>query len=549
VEDAVYGSRLAGFDPAALLESFAVAMLDVARRPGVAAREAARLALAELEEMVAVGRSILGDDHATPSAPEDPRFSDRAWKENPFLRFVHGTYRASATSLHRLLDSTDVPEPTRRKARFVLDLWLDAASPTNVPWLNPQVAKEAIDTGGLSLLRGVANFVRDAGQGGMPSQAPGSFEVGQSLAATPGRVVFRNDLIELIAYEPQTETVFADPIVYSPPWINKYYVLDLAPGRSFVEYAVRAGFTVFAISYRNPDASQATLTMDDYLREGLLTAVDTAATITGSRHVNLLGVCLGGTLTAIALAVLAARGDADRVGCATLLNTLVDFSDPGEISVFTDKAAIERIERRMFGRGYLEPAELSGPFTWMRANELVWNRVVSSWYLGKRPPAFDILAWNDDATRLPAAMHSQYLRACYLNNLLVQPGAFVIDGTPVDVGLVETPLFVLGSEKDHIAPWRTTYRTTQLVAGEVRYVLSPSGHIAGMVSPPGSSNTYYRRRQDCPPTADEWLDAAERVTGSWWEEWTAWAASRSGEQAAPPELPAGEPAPGSYVRG
>ena len=392
---------------------------------------------------------------------------------------------------------------THRKARFLLDLWLDAAAPTNVPWLNPTVVKEVVDTGGFNLARGFSNFVRDvARNGGLPSQVDRkALALGRDLAATPGRVVLRNDLIELIAYEPQTESVFAQPIVYSPPWINKYYVLDLAPGRSFIEHAVGRGFTVFAISYRNPDASMADLTMDDYLRLGWLTAVDRAAELTGAERVNVLGVCLGGTLTAIGLAVLAARGEAGRVGWATLVNALVDFSDPGDIGVFTDEATVQKIERRTARRGYLKPSELSGPFTWMRANDLVWRYVISGWYLGSRPPAFDILAWNDDATRLPAAMHTQYLRSCYVENLLTRPGGFVADGMPVDIGAIKTPLYVLGAENDQrgrlvVVDVRRTRRQA-VDAGKVAAVLllrDPAGEFVDRLDHRAEA-----RREDQPP--------------------------------------------------
>jgi polyhydroxyalkanoate synthase len=325
--------------------------------------------------------------------------------------------------------------------------------------------------------------------------------------------------------------------------------MDLAPERSFIEWAVRHNRTVFAISYRNPDASMADVTLDDYLRDGVLAALDRAQELTGAGRVNLLAVCLGGTLAAIALAVLAARGQGDRIGWATFLNTLVDFSDPGEIAVFTDEAAVERLERRMRSRGYLSAEELSGPFTLMRTNDLVWRYVISSWYQGKRPPPFDILAWNADATRMPAAMHSEYLRACYVDNRLVEPGAFVADGTPVDLSAVETPLYVLGGDADHIAPWRSTYRTTQLVGGEARYVLSSSGHIASMVNPPGNPKASYSTRDECPADADEWLAGAKRAEGSWWDDWIAWASARSGDRVVPPALPPGQPAPGTYVRG
>ena len=547
--DGAYGLRLSGIDPASLTTAFARGVLALAGRPQELVREAASLAADEAGVALDAARVALGAE--AEALEDDPRFADRAWSANPFLRLTLGTYLAGARSARRLLDRAELPEATHRKARFLLDLWLDAAAPTNLPWLNPTVVKEVVDTGGLNLARGFSNFVRDvARNGGLPSQVDReALELGRDLAATPGRVVLRNELIELIAYEPQTETVFTEPIVYSPPWINKYYVLDLAPGRSFIEHAVRRGFTVFAISYRNPDASMAGLTMDDYLRLGWLEAVDRAAEVTGAKRVNILGVCLGGTLTAIALAVLGARGEAGRIGWATLVNALVDFSEPGDIGVFTDEATVRKIERRTARRGYLKPSELAGPFMWMRANDLVWRYVISGWYLGNRPSAFDILAWNDDATRLPAAMHTQYLRSCYVENLLTRPAAFVADGTPVDIGAIETPLYVLGADNDHIAPWRATYRTTQLVSGPSLYVLGFSGHIASMVNPPGNPKSWYATGEECPPSADEWLAGAERHAGTWWEHWSGWAAERSGDRVPPPSLPPGEAAPGRYVRG
>jgi polyhydroxyalkanoate synthase len=549
--DGAYGLRLSAIDPASLTTALAKGMVNLALRPQEVAREAVALAADEAGVALDAARVAFGRDRRPVAEEDDARFSDRAWNENPLLRLTLGTYLAGARSSRRLLDRADLPEETRRKARFLLDLWLDAAAPSNVPWLNPRVVKEAVDTGGLSLARGFSNFLRDvARNGGLPSQVDrDALEVGRDLAVTPGRVVLRNELIELIAYEPQTETVFAEPIVYSPPWINKYYVLDLSPGRSFIEFAVGRGFTVFAISYRNPDASMADLRMDDYFRLGWLAAVDRAAELTGAPRVNVLGVCLGGTLTAIGLAALAERGQAERIGWAALVNSLVDFSDPGDIGVFTDEETVRKIEQRMARRGYLEPSELSGPFTWMRANDLVWRYVVSSWYLGNRPPAFDILAWNDDATRMPAAMHSQYLRSCYVENLLPKPGALVIDGTPIDIGAIDTPLYVFGAEKDHIAPWRSTYRTTQLASGPSQYVLGFSGHIASMVNPPGNEKSWYATRDDCPPDAEEWLAGAERHSGTWWEHWADWAEGRSGKRVSPPTLPLGDAAPGRYVRG
>jgi polyhydroxyalkanoate synthase len=550
-EDVTYGLGLAGVDPAALTAALAEAALSIASQPGVAARSLGELALEEGAVGLDVARTILGADGELQVAPErgDRRFADRAWTENPFLRGAAESYLVASRWAERTLEEAALPEPKKRKARFVLRLLLDAAAPTNAIWFHPSVLKEAIDTGGLSIAKGFANFLEDlVRNSGLPQQVDASaFELGKTLAATPGRVVFRNDLIELIAYEPQTETVFAEPLLYSPPWVNKYYVMDLAPTRSFVEYAVREGFTVFAISYRNPDQSMAGLKLDDYLRDGLLAAVDQVRGITAAARVNVLGVCLGGTLTAMALGVLAARGEQARIGSAALVNTLVDFSDPGEIAIFTDEQSIQRIERRTSRRGYLKASEMASAFTWMRGNDLVWSYVVSSWGMGKRPPPFDILAWNADGTRLPAAMHSQFLRACYLENRLAK-GTLELAGTAIDLSRVDTPLYVLGCERDHIAPWRTAYQSTQLVTGQRRFVLGGSGHIAGMVAPPDNAKSSYWTNDELPADPDRWLAAAERKQGSWWEDWAAWASARSGERVAPPALPDGEPAPGRYVR-
>jgi polyhydroxyalkanoate synthase len=550
-EDVTYGLGLAGVDPGALTGALAEAGLRLAAQPDVLARSLGELALEEGTVALDVVRMLLGADGDPRVKPEpgDRRFADRAWTENPFLRGAAESYLVASRWAERTLDAVNLPDRTARKARFALRLLLDAAAPSNAIWLHPSVLKEAIDTGGLSLARGFGNFVEDVVRhGGRPRHVdPGAFELGRTLAATPGRVVYRNDLIELLAYEPQTETVFARPILYSPPWVNKYYVMDLAPGRSFVEYAVQQGFTVFAISYRNPDESMGDLRLDDYLRDGLLAALEQAATISGSPTVDVVGVCLGGTLTAMALGVLSARGEAERVGSATLINTLVDFSDPGEIAIFTDEAAIERIERRTSRRGYLKASEMAAAFTWMRGSDLVWSYVVTSWGMGKRPVPFDILAWNADGTRLPAAMHSQFLRACYLNNSLAA-GELELDGTRVDLSQVQTPLYVVGCERDHIAPWRSTYRTMQLVEGERRFVLGSSGHIAGMVVPPGSPKAFYWTREGTPADAGEWLGSAERADGTWWEDWSGWASQRAGGRVQPPTLPEGEPAPGQYVR-
>ena len=550
VEEVSYGSVFAGLDPVSLGDAMREAGRAVASDPRRFALALSELALAQGNIGLATARRLLGGDGEA-ARVSDRRFADRAWRDNPVLRGTYEGYTAFTDWALRLLAGADLDEHTARKARFGFSMLLDAMSPSNVPCLNPAVVKEAVDTGGLSVLRGIRNFVDDlVTNGGRPRQVDTSpFEVGRNLAATPGRVVFRNDLMELLAYEPQTDKVHAQPLLCSPPWINKYYVMDLAPGRSFIEWAVQHGFTVFAISYRNPDASMSSVTMDDYLCDGLVTALEQASQIAESPQVNIVGLCLGGTLGTIGLAHLAARGEGDRIGWTTLTNTLVDFSQPGDLGVFTDEDTVRRLEERMASQGYLESTEMSGTFDWMRGNDLVWNYVVDNWYMGKTPPAFDILTWNGDSTRMPAAMHSQYLRSCYLENLLVKPGAFTIAGTPIDLGKIETPLYVLSAEADHIAPWRSAYKTTQLTSGENRFTLSNSGHIAGIVNPPGNPKGVHWVRDDCPSDPDLWLSGAEKRQGSWWEHWVEWARERSGDLVDPPALPSGERAPGRYVKG
>ncbi len=481
--------------------------------------------------------------------PGDRRFADRAWSENPVLRALAESYLAGSRTARQLVKAGGGTPEARRKRAFVTELLLDAAAPTNLPFLNPSVVKEAIETGGLSLVRGAGNFVEDVVRnGGQPRQVDASpLHVGEQLAATPGRVVMRNDLVEVLAYEPQTKSVHEVPILASPPWINKYYIMDLAPGRSFLEFAVKNGFTVFCLSYRDPDRAMSSLGMDDYLTDGLLAGLERVEQVTGARQTALFGLCLGGTLLGILLGYLAAQGEADRIAWAATTNTLLDFGDPGKLGVFTGESSISALEKVMEKKGFLPASMMRGTFDWLRSTDLIWNSVINNWYEGKQPAVFDILAWNADSTNLPARMHSQYLRSCYLENRLVEPGAFEILSTPIDLSKITTPLYVLGAEADHIAPWRSTYRTTQLVSGEARYVLTSSGHIAGIVNPPGNPKARYWSRPDCPPDADDWRAGAEAHQGSWWEDWLVWASERSGKLVAPPELPPGPKAPGRYV--
>ena len=539
------------------LPSFGRAMAEVglglARHPLHATlagtRYAAGLAAAG---MVAAARAA-GTATTPPLLPpaKDRRFADPAWEQNPWYFGVLQRYLLLGRFLQDLVDAAQLDERQRDKAALAVQLVVDAVAPTNFLWNNPAALKRAFDTGGRSLLRGAHNFLLDlATNNGRPRQVDTSpFRVGENLAATPGKVVFRNRLMELLQYEPQTKTVFEVPLLCSPPWINKYYVMDLAPGRSFVEWAVRHGHTVFAISYRNPDPEMRDVKLDDYLLEGPRTALDVIQDITGAPQANLVGLCLGGTLTTMLLAHLAATGD-QRVASATLLNTLVDFSEPGALGCFTDRASIERLERKMARRGYLEGGEMAATFDLLRTNDLVWNYVVSNWLMGEDPPAFDLLAWNADSTRMPAAMHSFYLRSCYLENQLAR-GAMELAGVRLRLAAVTEDIYLVGAQTDHITPWRSSYKTTQLVKGEVRFVLSSSGHIAGIVNPPSPKARHWTNDR-LPPDPDAWLAAATEHQGSWWDDWAKWAGRHAGQRRKPPPMgsttyrPIAD-APGSYV--
>jgi polyhydroxyalkanoate synthase len=486
-------------------------------------------------------------------ARKDRRFADSAWEENPLFFGERQAYLAWALYVHDLVEAAGLDKRTEDKAAFALGLLVDALSPTNFLFSNPAALRKAAETRGKSLVRGLRNFVDDAlHNGGFPRQVDRSaFEVGGNLASTPGKVVFRNELMELIQYHPQTETVFEVPLLVSPPWINKYYLMDLAPGRSFIEWAVQHGHTVFAISYRNPDESMRGVSLDDYLINGPRAALDVIRDITGSPVANIAGLCIGGTLTVMLLAYLEAAGE-HRVNTATLLNTLVDFSEPGPLGAFTDLATIENLERRMAETGFLAASDMSRTFNSLRANDLIWHYVASNWLMGEDPPAFDILAWNADSTRMPAAMHSFYLRYCYVDNQLAA-GNMTLAGRRLKLKDVKSDLYIVGAEEDHIAPWASSYATTHLLGGDIRYVLTSSGHIAGIVNPPSSKRRYWTNDAH-PASGHEWLKGATQHDGSWWEDWVAWMATRAGKQTKPPSMgsaahPPVADAPGEYVHG
>ena len=546
---------MTGADPVSFVRSLGAAAAALVKNPAGVVAANTRLAIGLAAAMRATGERAMGVETSGPVSPAagDKRFNDPAFADNPLYFLLEQQYLLGGQLVTELLDAAGLKPRQDLKARFAANFILDALSPTNTLPGNPAAIRQAFDTGGKSLARGAKNMVDDfRHNGGWPSQVDASgFEVGVNMAATPGAVVYRSDLIELIQYEPQAEQVHAVPLLFCPPWINKYYIMDLAPGKSLIEWALQHGHTCFAISYRNPDSTMRDLNFEDYLRKGPLDAVRVIREITGAPEVNTLSVCLGGTLTAIALAYNAATGDRS-IKSATFLNTLTDFSVPGTLGVFTDEATIAGLEKQMAKRGFLDADKMAHTFDALRANDLVFGYVVNNWLLGKKPPAFDLLVWNKDSTRMPAKMHSQYLRSCYLNNEFAR-GEFEIDGQKLDPSKVEIDTYVLSAVDDHIVPWVSGYRTTQVLGGHNRFVLSTSGHIAGIVNPPGPKPKHWTNDAR-PADAEAWKAGARLQEGTWWEDWAEWIAGQGGPMVAPPselgskEHPPIEAAPGSYVR-
>jgi polyhydroxyalkanoate synthase subunit PhaC len=500
------------------------------------------------------GRGADDSGPGTAALAKDKRFADRTWRDNPAFFAIGQAYLAAVGLTEDLLAAGRGDPVTDAKARLASDLILAALAPTNYLATNPAALKRAFETGGASVVAGARNFLDDLKNNkGMPRQVDTRpFEIGRNLAATPGKVVFRNDLMELIQYAPQTPQIRSVPMLASPPWINKYYIMDLAPGRSFLEWAIAHERAVFAISYRNPDPSMRGVTLDDYLVHGPQTALDVITDITGAPKIDIVGLCLGGALTAMLAAYLTGAGD-DRLGSITLLNTLLDYSEPGVLGAFTDEQTVSRLEKQMERQGVLEGRQMATTFDALRPNDLIFNYVVSNWLLGQDPPAFDILAWNSDNTRMPATMHAFYLRSLYLRNELAR-GVMEIKGQRLSLADVGNDVYVVGAINDHIVPWPASYKTTGLMGGDVRYVLSSGGHIAGIVNPPGPKAWYEVGKPPNPATAQQWREAAERHSGSWWEDWAKWAGRRAGRRTEPPAMgsekyPAIAEAPGSYVRG
>ena len=504
-------------------------------------------------------RRMLGEtpDPVVAPAPGDRRFKHEDWHENEIFDFIKQSYLLSARYVQNVVKNVDgLDEKTAQKLDFYARQFVDALAPTNFLLTNPEVLRRTVETGGENLVRGLNNLLADLerGKGKLHIKMTDyeAFKVGENIATTPGAVIFQNDLIQLIQYSPTTEKVLKRPLLITPPWINKYYILDLRPKNSFVRWAVAQGHTVFMISWVNPDERLADKTFDNYMLEGPLAALEAIEQATGEREVNAIGYCLGGTLLACTLAHMAAKEDT-RIRTATFFTTLVDFAEAGELTVFIDEEQLKALEESMQKRGYLDGSEMAATFNMLRANDLIWSFVVNNYLLGQEPFPFDLLYWNSDSTRMPAAMHSFYLRKMYQENRLSQPGGITLGGTPIDLGRIAVPSYILATREDHIAPWKACYKATQLYAGRKRFVLAASGHIAGVVNPPDAGKYSHWVNTELPPDPDAWLAGATELAGSWWPDWQRWVAalSKAKVDARTPgdgKLAVIEPAPGSYVK-
>ena len=486
-------------------------------------------------------------------AAGDARFKDQDWSSNFVFDHIKQSYLIAARHIQQAVSKVGgLPPDTEKKVAFFTRQYVDALAPSNFLLTNPQVLRETLASGGQNLVRGLNNLLTDLEKGHgelrISMTDENAFELGRNVATTPGKVVHQTALMQLIQYLPATGQVYKRPLVIIPPWINKYYILDLREKNSFIRWAVAQGHTVFVLSWVNPDARLAQKGFDDYMREGALAAFDAIEKLTGERDVNAIGYCLGGTLLGATLGYLSNKNQ-DRVSSATFFVSLLDFSQPGELGVFIDEQQVANLEKKMNQRGYLEGSEMAGTFNLLRANDLVWSFVVNNYLLGKDPFPFDLLYWNADSTRMPARMHSFYLRNMYINNLLGKPGGIELDGVPIDLGAVKVPSYFISTVEDHIAPWQATYKGAKYLGGPVRFVLGGSGHIAGIVNPPAAKKYHYFTNDALPETPEEWFRGARQIPGSWWEDWQSWIDRQSGGEKVPARTPQDplEDAPGSYA--
>lgn len=508
----------------------------------------AQVAIGQAALATAAGREVKPPQ---PVNPRDKRFAHDAWSTNPVFFGLQQSYLATSQLISDVLNAARPDGTASPKEALATSLLSDAIAPTNSLFTNPEALDRLVETSGRSSIDGLKNLLHDLRTNdGYPAQVDATpFRVGENLARTPGKVVYRNRIMELIQYSPATDTTYEIPLLFCPPWINKYYILDLAPGRSLIELAVNEGHTCFAISYRNPDWSCRHVDLEDYMLEGPLEAARVVRQITGAPRVNTVSVCMGATLTTMAMAYEAATGAGD-LGAATLLNSHIDFSEPGVLGAFTDPDTVEGLARKMQAKGYLEAKEMAHIFDLLRANDLIFQYVVKGWILGESPPAFDLLSWNADSTRMPGRAHTTYLRSCYVENAFANK-ELELAGHLLDAGAIVGDVLVVAAEGDHIVPWTSGYTGARLLSGDTSFILSNAGHIAGIVNPPSPKARYWEN-PDLSLDADAWRAGATEHEDTWWRAWVDWAAARAGARKAPPpmgsdEHPVIEDAPGRYV--
>ena len=510
-----------------------------------------------LQQQVALWAQLMtgarGDEPVVAPERGDRRFNAAEWRDHPAYSLLKQAYLLNSRLIGDVVEAAEVKESTKHRLRFYARQFVDAMSPTNFAATNPDVLKVALESKGESVRAGFDNMLADMRKGGLTITDESAFEVGKNVAVSQGAVVFENELFQLIQYAPLTDRVAARPLVIVPPCINKFYILDLQPENSFVRFSVEQGQTVFLVSWRNPDSSCSHLTWDDYLAQGAMKAIEVALAVSAADKVNAVGWCVGGTILSSALAVLCAQGD-KSVASLTLLTTMLDFREPGDLGVFIDEQGVAQREQTIGQGGIYPGAELGFVFQALRANDLIWPNVINNYLKGKSPEAFDLLYWNADATNLPGPMYAWYLRNMYLENNLREPNKLTMCGSKVDLGAISMPSYVLATQEDHIVPWRSAYRTTQLVGGKSQFVLGASGHIAGVVNPASKNKRSYWSGGKQGDDAQAWFASATETPGSWWNHWIKWVSTKAGKVVAArhklgsKQYPAIEPAPGRYVK-
>ncbi len=493
----------------------------------------------------------------SPAARKDRRFADPAWTQHPFYDLIRQSYLLTSDYMLRLADAVDGIDPkAKAKLRFATSGMLDALSPANFPLTNPTVVQKTIESGGENLVKGLKHMLADMEKGQLSHTDGTQFELGRNIAATPGKVIHETPLYQLIHYAPSTAQVLETPLIIFPPWINRFYILDLSPEKSFVKWAVDQGISVFLVSWKSADASMKDLVWDDYILKGQVDAIDTVRDLLKVKSVHTIGYCVAGTTLAATLALLAARGQADKVASATFFTAQVDFSQAGDLTLFIDDEQMKLVDQLSAG-GFMDGRYMAVTFNLLRGRDLIWNYVVNNYLLGQDYPPFDLLYWNGDTTNLPARWHKDYLTRLYRDNLLVVPGAISVDGTPIDLKAIQTPAYVQAGREDHIAPLESVWKLTENLSGPVRFLLAGSGHIAGVINPPAAQKYQYWVADEAQPTLEDFLAVAKETKGSWWPDWRAWIAqgnsrmvpAKGARQPGKGRLKAIEDAPGRYVKG